>query len=136
MELKDIDNDVILKSIIKYASTNLDIEVMWLYGSRATGASQAHSDYDLAIAFKDFSLSDFEKRIRPNQLALELSSSLGIPSEKLSIVDINQVPIYLSYSIVEHGKIIYQLPSSRAHKEFVRISAIFEHQKRDLSNER
>ena len=132
----DQQTETIIFAISSLASQNPDIEVVWLYGSRARGNAHKESDYDLAIAFKNFQLSDFDKYIRPNELALEWSERLNIGSEKLSIVDINQAPIYLAYNIVEHGSIIFQGQTSRAFREQDRIYSMYEYQTREAMNEK
>lgn len=118
----------ILKSIQELAKMNSDISVVWLYGSRASDHYQKHSDFDIAIAFENFSLSPMEKYLRPNELAIDWAIELKLPTDLVSIVDLNQVPIYLAYNIVEDGKIIYQTRSSRAYKEENRIGSQYEYQ--------
>ena len=51
-----------IKSIEQLASSNSDIEVLWLYGSRARGQASSTSDYDLAIAFTDYIEDPVERR--------------------------------------------------------------------------
>ena len=110
------------------AKKNQDIEVVWLYGSRASGYSNEHSDYDLAVAFKIFNLSDLEKYLRPNELAIDWAMELDLSEYKISVVDINLVPIYLAYNIIEYGKIIYQQQTLRIYKEQNRIYGQYEYQ--------
>jgi predicted nucleotidyltransferase len=50
----------ILKHITNYASEVDDIEVIWLYGSQAKGTSHSNSDIDIAMAFKNFKLTDID----------------------------------------------------------------------------
>ena len=125
----------IISAISSLASRHPDIEVVWLYGSRAQNNEHANSDYDLAVAFKSFQLSDFDKYLRPNELALEWSEQLSLSPEKLSIVDINRSPVYLAYNIVEHGMIIFQEQTARAYHEQDRIYSMYEYQKREAINE-
>lgn len=128
--------DNIIHSIIQLATQNDDIEVVWLYGSRAQQTEHQTSDYDIAIAFKNFQLSDFDRYLRPNELALEWAIQLTLPSDKLSIVDINQIPVYLAYNVVEYGKIIFQQASPRAYHEQDRIYSMYEYQMREARNEK
>ncbi len=121
-----IDN--LLVKIQALAFKNQDIEVIWLYGSKASDTAQEHSDYDLAIAFKQFNLPLFEKYIRPHELAIDWAQTLNLPERKISIVDINAVPMYLAYNIVEYGKVIYQTGTAQAYKEQNRIYSQYEYQ--------
>jgi len=43
-----------LESLEELTSSNPDVEVLWLYGSRARGQASTNSDYDLAVAFTDY----------------------------------------------------------------------------------
>lgn len=74
-------NDVI-QEVVKYLQQNSDIEVVWLYGSHAKGSAQSHSDIDLAVAFKNFDLSSFDKRLRPKALELEISNILNVNEQQ------------------------------------------------------
>jgi len=124
----EISTESLLAKLIKQAANNSDIEVMWLYGSRAKGSTQAHSDFDLAIAFKNFNLSSTEKFLRPNELALDWNHENTIPEDTISIVDINLAPLYLAHNIIDSGQVIYQVESSRLYHEQNRISNQYEHQ--------
>lgn len=93
-----------LLNIIQLVKNNADVEVLWLYGSRARNKSNIHSDYDLAIAFKSYIEDPIDCRLRPEILALEWHEKLKIP---LSIVDINQVPLPLAYTVVLDNTLLY-----------------------------
>ena len=116
----------ILNKITLNASLADDIEVIWLYGSQAKGTAHSQSDIDLAIAFKSFNLSELDKKLRPQELSLILSEQLNLPDGKLSIIDINTVPVYLALNVVEYGRVIYSKNSSREFKETQRIYSQYE----------
>ena len=118
--------NIILEQITSYAFGVDDIEVMWLYGSQAKGTSHSQSDIDIAIAFKDFGLSALDRKLRPQEFMLILADQLNLSDDKLSIVDINNVPVYLSFNIVEYGKVIYCKNKMRELKEIQRIYSQFE----------
>ncbi|BDX04003.1 hypothetical protein MACH16_27510 [Marinomonas pontica] len=124
----------VIDTVKKLAACNNDIAAVWLYGSRSKGKAQPHSDYDLAIAFNNFQLDSLEKYLRPNELAIDWSALLNLPSDKLSIVDINLTPIYLAYNIIETGKLLYNQGTSRIWREHDRIYSQFEHQR--IENQR
>ena len=116
----------ILDSIINLAKKLDDIEVMWLYGSQAKGTAHEHSDIDIAIAFKNFNLSDLDRKLRPHELTLIWSDQLNLPEGKLSIVDINTIPVYLAFNVVEYGRVICSKNKSRELKDIQRIYSQFE----------
>jgi len=103
----------ILNKITLNASLADDIEVIWLYGSQAKGTAHSQSDIDLAIAFKNFNLSELDRKLRPQELSLIWSEQLNLPDGKLSIIDINTVPVYLAFNVVEYGRVICSKNSAR-----------------------
>jgi predicted nucleotidyltransferase len=113
--------DTILTNIALIASQIDDIEVMWLYGSQAKGTAHSESDIDLAIAFKNFNLSELDRKLRPQELSLICSQQLNLPDGKLSIIDINNVPVYLAFNVIEYGKVVCSKNSPRKFKEVQRI---------------
>ncbi|KJR16060.1 hypothetical protein BOO91_19330 [Vibrio navarrensis] len=123
-------NDL-LDNIEQLAQKNTDIAAIWLYGSRAQDRARRDSDYDLAIAFHDFSLDPLARYARPHSLALDWAAALQLPEQQVSLVDINQIPIYLAYQIIETGQLIYSDGSARAWQEITRINSLFEYQQRE-----
>ncbi len=116
----------ILNKITLNASLADDIEVIWLYGSQAKGTAHSQSDIDLAIAFKNFNLSELDRKLRPQELSLIWSEQLNLPDGKLSIIDINTVPVYLAFNVVEYGRVICSKNSAREFKETQRIYSQYE----------
>lgn len=113
-------------NIIELAQNNSDVLVLWLYGSRAKGNARPDSDYDLAIAFKQFPKDITERRLRPELLAIDWSNTLKISSEKISIVDINLAPISLAWEIIRDGKVLFANDPLRQVREELRISSMYE----------
>ena len=118
----------IVALVQKLAENNEDISVVWLYGSRATKNYKPDSDFDLGIAFENFNISATKKYLRPNELEIDWAIELDLPAEMISIVDINQAPIYLAYNIIEDGQVIYQAQTARLYKEQNRIYSQYEYQ--------
>jgi len=112
-----------IKSIKKLATNNAEIEVIWLYGSQARNNATANSDYDLAIAFTSYIEDPIDRRLRPELLSLEWNKQLDIP---LSIVDINQAPLPLAYTVVNDNTVLYNQNSYRQMIEEQRIMSKWE----------
>jgi predicted nucleotidyltransferase len=93
-----------LKKIVELAASSLEIDVLWLYGSRARNNANKNSDYDLAVAFKSYTKDPVDRRLRPELLALEWNKQLDI---MLSIVDINLAMLPLAYTVVKDNSAIY-----------------------------
>ncbi|SQD80146.1 type VII toxin-antitoxin system MntA family adenylyltransferase antitoxin [Moritella yayanosii] len=126
--------DQMIENIVSLAAKNDDIDALWLYGSRAQDREVASSDYDLAVAFKNFNLSPMNKLLRPNELAIDWADDLAVNTELISIVDINTVPIYLAFNIVEYGKVIYSSDTGREFKEQDRIYSRYEFDVKESEN--
>ena len=124
----DQDQQILLDKITLLAKEDDDIEVIWLYGSRSQGRYHSNSDFDLAVAFKNFDLSVNDKFLRPNLLAIEWAYELGIEEDKLSIVDVNTIPVYLAFNVVEYGNVLYQADTARCIHESNRIYSQYEYQ--------
>ena len=112
-----------IESLKQLASTFPDVEVLWLYGSRARGQASTNSDYDLAIAFTDYIADPVERRLRPELLALTWAKSLGI---ELSVIDISQAPLPIAYTIVQDNTVIYGENNYRCMVEEQRIMSKWE----------
>lgn len=123
--------DDVFAHIQQLAEQHADIAAVWLYGSRAQGRARQDSDYDLAIAFNDFSLDALARYVRPHSLALDWAGALQLPESQVSVVDINQAPIYLAYQIIDTGELIYSDGSARPWQEITRINSLFEYQQRE-----
>lgn len=112
-----------LKNIIHLAENNAEIEVLWLYGSRARNKASVNSDYDLAVAFKNHIEDPVERRLRPEILTLEWHAKLNIP---LSIIDINQVPLPLAYTVIQDNTLLYSNNNYRRMTEEQKIMSKWE----------
>lgn len=121
-----MEEQAIIKNIIKLAAKNDDIAVIWLYGSRAKQTATPQSDYDLAIAFYSFPSDALERRLRPELLAIEWGSLLEISINLLSIVDINLIPIPFAWEIISVGNPFYVKDELRKIREELRVGSMYE----------
>ncbi len=112
-----------IEKIKKLAASNADVDVLWLYGSRARSQAQENSDYDLAVAFKNYVKDPVERRLRPELLALEWQKQLGFD---LSIIDINQAALPMAYTIVQDNVTLFCSDDYRRMVEEQRIMSKWE----------
>lgn len=79
-----------------------DIALVYLFGSRATGAVGPLSDYDLAVWLDRGSttLAWLAK------LQHEFACALG--TDRIDLVVLNEAPIELAYRVIAQGKLLYQ----------------------------
>ena len=118
--------DNIIEKLIALAKSDARIDVLWLYGSQAKGTANEHSDYDLAVAFNSFPLDAWDKRLQPELLAFDWIDALGWPENRLSVADINHIPIPLALAIVTTGKVLYVKNAYRLAREENRITSMWE----------
>jgi predicted nucleotidyltransferase len=118
--------DNIIEKLIYLAKSDARIDVLWLYGSQAKGTANEQSDYDLAVAFNSFPEDAWDKRLQPELLAFEWIDALGWPENRLSVADINHIPIPLALSIVTIGKVLYVKNAYRLAREENRITSMWE----------
>lgn len=79
-----------------------ELELAYLFGSRAGGHAGPDSDYDFAILID-------EARDLPAlraQMSYELGSALG--TDKIDIVILNQAAIELAYAVVAQGMLVFE----------------------------
>ncbi|GGX60097.1 type VII toxin-antitoxin system MntA family adenylyltransferase antitoxin [Saccharospirillum salsuginis] len=99
-------HDPVLNSLIRLIEKAPDVTTLWLYGSRARGDHHSGSDYDLAILFREPVKDPLDRRLRPEEKALEWQSTLNLPEDRLSVVDLAIAPIPLGVSILEQGLLL------------------------------
>lgn len=99
------------------------IEVIWLYGSRATGKYSASSDFDLAIALP---ASTADRRQLIEDWRYQLSQRF---EHDISIVDINKTPTPLALNIINDGRVLMCNDNLRLRAEQRRIWSLWEEYK-------
>lgn len=112
-----------IKQIIQLAKNSTEVEVLWLYGSRARGNANISSDYDLAVAFKSYIEAPVERRLRPELMSLDWHKQLKIT---LSIVDINLASLPLAYTIILDNTLLYSKNDYRRISEEQKIMSKWE----------
>lgn len=117
--------DKYIQQIDQLAKENPDIKIVWLYGSRARNTAHKNSDYDIAIAFNNFPKDQIDKLQRIQNLQFEWQDITG-SKNFISLVDINNIPTYLAFSIINEGKIITNKDDYRLIKEEQRIMQQYE----------
>lgn len=110
-----------IATLQKLAAADDNIEVVWLYGSQVKGNATVNSDYDLAIACDQEVIA--QHAFYCDELSYQWSKAT---LEKISIIDINKVPIPLAYSAINDGKVIYCRYPLRLHSEQQRIWSLWE----------
>jgi predicted nucleotidyltransferase len=94
-----------------------------LYGSRAKDTADENSDYDLAIAYSQIDGEHTGKEYHTDELAYQWSKNTHVD---ISVIDINQVPVPLAYTVISDGKVIVCKNDFRLHSEESRIWSMWE----------
>jgi len=58
--------------------------MIWLNGSKAKGTSHNNSYIGIAITFKNFDLTDIERKLRPQVLSLIFSAQLNLADDRFN----------------------------------------------------
>ena len=90
-----------LRDIIKQAILMLDVDRIYLFGSRARGDASSKSDYDLAFCF-----SKTKDESWPLFLATTQESAKTLLP--LDLVNIRKINKKLKHEIEKEGRILYQ----------------------------
>jgi predicted nucleotidyltransferase len=89
-----------------------------LFGSRARGSPAEGSDFDIAIlAEQPLTLEELEG------IAAELAAALGVPADKVDVVDLQAAPNELLYKVIRDGKLLYASDEERF-REWLRRSYV------------
>ena len=89
--------------IIEFVKNKL-LEVVYVFGSQATGEVKPLSDYDFAVLFDD----QISSSVRFD-LKLEIITFLSklLKTDKIDVVDLNSAPISFRYSAIKPRMDIY-----------------------------
>ena len=118
--------DNVIEGCVAFAKGNPQIDVLWLYGSRAKGNAQPTSDYDFAVAFHNWPEDIWQRRLQPEMLALDWVAALSLPEKGLSVVDINLAPLPLAYNVIQTGQVLLAKDGLRLAREENRITSMWE----------
>lgn len=77
-----------------------DVEVAYLFGSRADGSATASSDHDIAVLFADADPT-LDATVR---LAADLADVLGTP---VDVVDLDRAGLELRGRVAESGRLLH-----------------------------
>ena len=114
----------ILTQIRNLAQLETNVDVLWLYGSRAKGTGPHSSNFDLAVAFHSFPEDEWGLRLPPELSAQSWSDQLNLADGIISIADIDHIPIQLALSIIQTSKILTVKDTIRLIREEHRITSI------------
>lgn len=114
-----------LEPILEVLEASDDVEVAWLYGSRARGDAGPESDFDLAVAFRARTTDPWEQ---VDALRARLQERI---SRQVSVIDINRVPTPLAVNVVDQGRVLLCRSDLRLRTEEARVWSLWEEYRRE-----
>jgi len=86
-------------TIVQLIQSHIQVDAIYLYGSRAKQTAHTDSDWDIAVLFTDYDNDLNARALRPQLLEAELERELKLYNQ-ISVVDLETAPMYLQYSII------------------------------------
>lgn len=93
-----------------FAKTNKEIEVIYLFGSRATGRENQLSDYDFALLLDDKEVKTRDKPSFYHRKQLFYIHEIGslIESKEIDVLILNEASPRVIHQVLKYGKAIYE----------------------------
>lgn len=114
----------------------LNIGIVYLFGSLILGIEREDSDIDIGIVFLDNRM--LEKSLEVYNTLYEIFSQV-FPKKELDIVFLDKAPLTLRFEVVNSGKILYTISEEfclnykeRVVKEYIDFKPLLEEQDRSL----
>lgn len=114
----------------------LNIGIVYLFGSSILGIEREDSDIDIGIVFLDNRM--LEKSFEVYNTLYEIFSQV-FPKKELDIVFLDKAPLTLRFEVVNSGKILYTISEEfclnykeRVVKEYIDFKPLLDEQDRSL----
>jgi len=99
-----LNRETLSKMLSSYFSKYEEVDVAYLFGSRARGDFTEESDLDFAILLS----RNFNDPYDFVRLIADLAMALGVKDEKINLVVLNDASLELAYKVISEGIIIYE----------------------------
>ncbi len=96
------------------------VELCYLFGSRARGQARADSDYDLAVRFATRPSDDERDRLLA-ELAEALARRLRVPEDRVDVHDLDEMPLALQFRVLRDGVRLWESPEGTHNEFYVRV---------------
>ncbi len=108
------------KQQIKKMAKKMNLRYLYLFGSQARGTAGALSDFDFAVKFSPKIKDKFKAR-----LGLLAEFNKILKSDKVDVVDIEEVDPIMAFNIVSEGKVLYSACEDERISERVKITLFY-----------
>lgn len=96
--------EVLLPAVQERFSAFPQVEVLYLYGSRAGGRVSPLSDVDLAVLLSE---STKKKELLDVRLALIGEATEALKTDEIDLQVLNEIPVQAQYAILKNTKVLY-----------------------------
>lgn len=104
-------NQTISGGLLKTLFSQFPADLVYLYGSRASGNEDSRSDYDFGVLFED-NLKEKKRFDLRLELFGKIASELKVSSDIIDLVDLDEVPVLLQFNVIK-GIAIYNKNEER-----------------------
>ncbi len=87
------------EKICRIIQDHVQVDAIYLYGSRAKHTAMNDSDWDIALIFSQFETDILKRALRPQNIEALLERQLQL-YQRINVVDLETAPMYLQYSII------------------------------------
>jgi uncharacterized protein len=103
---------------LRAVSSAEPVALAYLFGSAARGTTDQESDIDVAI-LTDQSLGKEDRQELRLRLMRSFGDALGVPTDRLDVIALQDVPTLLQYNAIRVGSLVYErMPGTAKGFEF------------------
>lgn len=102
-----------MQEIENLFKNNKEVELAYLFGSRATGKAGKNSDYDFAILLKTNGKKDYLKK----QLFYMQKLEDQLHTSRVDVIVLNEAPPRITHQVIKNGTVVFQ-KSDRTRVDF------------------
>lgn len=108
-------------TLIKETALKYDLQLIYLFGSRATGRETKVSDFDIAVLINKAKAYNLKKLI----LDLIFDFSQIVHSDKIDLVILNKASLAVQYNVISDGEILYELDPEIRYDYEVKVISLY-----------
>jgi predicted nucleotidyltransferase len=94
-----------MRTLRDWLAGNADIELAVLVGSRATGASHEHSDWDIALRWR-YGMQLFERLAKTEAARCAIAGLLQTDEDRIDLIDLRDAKLAMRAEVAEHGVVL------------------------------
>jgi len=108
-------------TLIKETALKYDLQLIYLFGSKATGQDTKMSDFDIAVLINNAKAYNLKKLI----LDLIFDCSQIFHSDKIDLVILNNASLAVQFNVISDGKILYELDPEIRYDYEVKVISLY-----------